>query len=111
METGSIVALITSGFTMLGGILTIMKVFSMIHKKAKEEGRKEEQFCEIIKDVNGYGKRLLEAEKDNMITKNKINKLENEISAKLDVIIIKTESTEKRMDRIENHIFNQGERK
>lgn len=101
-----LIALITSGTTLVGVLIVWIKFWTFLQSKAKVEGKKEEQFEVMIKDVNGYGLRLTEVEIKNYETKNKISKIETEISSKLDIILFKVEGTEKRMDRIETAIFD-----
>jgi len=101
-----LIALVTSGTTLVGVLIVWIKFWTFLQSKAKVEGKKEEQFEVMIKDVNGYGLRLTEVEIKNYETKNKISKIETEISSKLDIILFKVEGTEKRMDRIETAIFD-----
>ena len=70
--TNEILSLVISVGSLLGVVLTSVTLFSIVTKRAKEDGVKEQQFSQMQKDIAGIGKkaRLVENETNKLIVQN-----------------------------------------
>lgn len=93
-----LVSVIVSFGTLIGALLTIVKFWNEIRKRAVSEGMKKQQFNDIIKDVNGIGRKVSDISNIVRDTDKRMSTLEVEIKIKLEAIDGTLQRLEKRLN-------------
>jgi hypothetical protein len=80
------ISLILSIGSLLGVILTAVRLFNVMTEKARDEGRKDQVMQEFGKDLDGLGRKVNHLCEDHKQTSNKVIELESVLVTKLDNI-------------------------
>ena len=79
-------SLVISIGSLLGVILTAVRLLTYLTQKAEEEGMKKQQMIELQRDITGVGVRVNNIETEQRKTSDKVIELESKIVTKLDNI-------------------------
>jgi hypothetical protein len=92
------ISVIVSFGTLVGALLTIVKFWNEIRKKAVSEGRKQQKFEDVVRDINGLGQKVSDIAETVRDTETRVSNLQVEIKIKLEGIESALSRLEKRFN-------------